>query len=132
MLDLFPESAVVEGGELALGGLGTGELAGEFGTPLFVYCEATLRAQARAYLGAAPEALVAYGSKAFPNLALLRLFAGEGLGEWFSRAHRTRHFVRRPVLLAAGNAVGGYVVTERMLEMFKSSGTRVAKPKGAH
>ncbi|HGG61037.1 MAG TPA: NAD(P) transhydrogenase subunit alpha [Gammaproteobacteria bacterium] len=25
------------------------------------------------------------------------------------------------VLLAAGNAVGGYVVTERMLEMFKSS-----------
>ena len=26
------------------------------------------------------------------------------------------------VILAAGNAVGGYVVTERMLEMFKSSG----------
>lgn len=25
------------------------------------------------------------------------------------------------VVLAAGNAVGGYVVTERMLEMFKSS-----------
>jgi NAD(P) transhydrogenase subunit alpha len=25
------------------------------------------------------------------------------------------------VLLAAGNAVGGYVVTERMLEMFRSS-----------
>jgi NAD(P) transhydrogenase subunit alpha len=34
------------------------------------------------------------------------------------------------VLLAAGNAAGGYVVTERMLEMFKSSGQR---PKsGAH
>ncbi|OOG39373.1 NAD(P) transhydrogenase subunit alpha [Rhodanobacter sp. C05] len=34
------------------------------------------------------------------------------------------------VLLGAGNAAGGYVVTERMLEMFKSS-----KPdagKGAH
>ncbi len=30
------------------------------------------------------------------------------------------------VMLAAGNAVGGYVVTERMLEMFKSS-----KKKGA-
>lgn len=26
------------------------------------------------------------------------------------------------VILAAGNAVGGYVVTERMLEMFKTSG----------
>ena len=33
------------------------------------------------------------------------------------------------VLLAAGNAVGGYVVTERMLEMFKSSGQ---KEVGAH
>ena len=32
------------------------------------------------------------------------------------------------VLLAAGNAVGGYVVTERMLEMFKSSDQR--KPAG--
>ncbi|NGP53458.1 NAD(P) transhydrogenase subunit alpha [Thioalkalivibrio sp. XN8] len=28
------------------------------------------------------------------------------------------------VILAAGNAVGGYVVTERMLEMFKTSGER--------
>ena len=34
------------------------------------------------------------------------------------------------VLLAAGNAVGGYVVTERMLEMFKSSGT--GGKKGTH
>ncbi len=28
------------------------------------------------------------------------------------------------VVLAAGNAVGGYVVTERMLEMFKASGDK--------
>ena len=28
------------------------------------------------------------------------------------------------VALAAGNAVGGYVVTERMLEMFKASGRK--------
>jgi diaminopimelate decarboxylase len=80
MLDLLPESAAVADGELALGGVGTGELASEFGTPLYVYCEATLRAQARAYRTAAPEALVAYGSKAFPNLALIRLFGEEGLG----------------------------------------------------
>jgi NAD(P) transhydrogenase subunit alpha len=33
------------------------------------------------------------------------------------------------VVLGAGNAVGGYVVTERMLEMFKSSGQ---KKKGSH
>jgi NAD(P) transhydrogenase subunit alpha len=32
------------------------------------------------------------------------------------------------VVLGAGNAVGGYVVTERMLEMFKAS--RQKKPKG--
>ena len=38
------------------------------------------------------------------------------------------------VLLAAGNAVGGYVVTERMLEMFKASGARAraGARKGAH
>jgi len=34
------------------------------------------------------------------------------------------------VVLAAGNAVGGYVVTERMLEMFKSSGQK--KSTGGH
>ena len=33
------------------------------------------------------------------------------------------------VLLAAGNVAGGYVVTERMLEMFKSSKTADAQEK---
>ena len=80
MLELLPDTAAVADGELSLGGVPAGELAAEHGTPLVVYCEQTLRGQARAYLRAAPEALVAYGSKAFPNLALLRLFAEEGLG----------------------------------------------------
>jgi len=35
------------------------------------------------------------------------------------------------VILGAGNAVGGYVVTARMLEMFKSSGSK-AKSGGHH
>jgi NAD(P) transhydrogenase subunit alpha len=35
------------------------------------------------------------------------------------------------VVLAAGNAVGGYAVTERMLEMFKSSKGK-GTGKGAH
>jgi proton-translocating NAD(P)+ transhydrogenase subunit alpha len=35
------------------------------------------------------------------------------------------------VALAAGNAVGGYVVTERMLEMFKASGPKQRKGHGA-
>ena len=34
------------------------------------------------------------------------------------------------VFMAAGNAAGGYVVTERMLEMFKSSGAK--KKAGGH
>ena len=80
MLDLFPESARVEGGELVLGGVATSALAGEFGTPLVAYCEQMLRTQARAYRAAAPEALVAYGTKAFANVALLRVLAEEGLG----------------------------------------------------
>ena len=35
------------------------------------------------------------------------------------------------VVLGAGNAVGGYVVTERMLQMFKASGQRNQKKKEA-
>ncbi len=80
MLDLFPQTARVENGELVLGGFRAGALAAEHGTPLLVYCEETLRAQARAYRAAAPDALVCYGTKAFPNVAILRLLAEEGLG----------------------------------------------------
>ena len=80
MLELFPETAVVEDGELTLGGLGTSELASRHGTPLLVYCERTIRSQVQAYREAAPGALVAYGTKAFANVALLRLLAEEGAG----------------------------------------------------
>src|SRR5712691_630058 len=79
-LELFPDSARVEGGELALGGVPSSELAERFGTPLVAYCEETLRARAREVREAAPDALVLYGAKAFPNVAVLRLFAEEGLG----------------------------------------------------
>jgi diaminopimelate decarboxylase len=79
-LELFPESAAVQDGELVFGGLASSALADEFGTPLVVYCEETIRAAARAYRRAAPEALVVYGAKAFPNVAVMRLLAEEGLG----------------------------------------------------
>jgi diaminopimelate decarboxylase len=55
-------------------------LASEFGTPLVAYCRDTVLARARAYARVDPEALVVYGTKAFPNVALLRLLAAEGLG----------------------------------------------------
>jgi len=80
LLDLLPDGAAVENGELVLSGALASELARTFGTPLVVYDEATLRGQARAYLAAAPGALVAYGTKAFPSVAVLGLFAEEGLG----------------------------------------------------
>src|SRR6266511_3366959 len=62
MLELFPESAAVEDGELVVGGVRTSALAEEFGTPLVVYCEQTIRSQARAYRSVDPDALVVHGN----------------------------------------------------------------------
>jgi diaminopimelate decarboxylase len=80
VLTLFPDSAHVAEGELSLGGVPTTRLAADHGTPLLVYCEETIRAQARAYREAAPEALLFYGTKAFANVALLQVLADEGFG----------------------------------------------------
>jgi len=80
VLDLLPESARIEGGELALGGVRASELADRHGTPLLVYCEQTIRSQVRAYREAAPDASIVYGTKAFANVALLRLFADLDVG----------------------------------------------------
>ena len=78
--DLLPDSASLDGGGLVVGGIRAEDLAAEFGTPLVVYDERTLRGQARAYLDAAPGALVAYGTKAFPSVAILRILGELGLG----------------------------------------------------
>jgi diaminopimelate decarboxylase len=80
MLDLFPDTASIVDGELAVGGIRASALTSELGTPLVVYDKNTLIGAARAYLSAAPEARVVYGVKAFPNAAILRLLAREGLG----------------------------------------------------
>jgi diaminopimelate decarboxylase len=63
-----------------VGGVRAPELVQEFGTPLVVYCRDTVLARARAYARVDPEALVVYGTKAFANVALLRLLAAEGFG----------------------------------------------------
>lgn len=81
MLELFPDSAEIEDGALAIGGIPASELADRFGTPLVVYCEETLRAQARALRNAVGEdGRVFYGTKAFANVAVLRLLREEGIG----------------------------------------------------
>ena len=80
VLELLPESASIETGELFLDGVAATQLAEEHGTPLLVYCERTIREQMGAYREAAPGALVVYGTKAFANVALLRVLAEEGAG----------------------------------------------------
>ncbi|MGZ8695411.1 MAG: diaminopimelate decarboxylase [Gaiellaceae bacterium] len=97
MLQPFPDTATIEGGELAVGGLSATELADRFGTPLVAFCEQTLRARARAYRQAAPDALVAYSVKAFPSLAVLRLLAEEGLGADVSTTGELEYAIRAGV-----------------------------------
>ncbi|HIQ04381.1 MAG TPA: diaminopimelate decarboxylase [Anaerolineae bacterium] len=72
-------------GHLTVGGCDCVHLAGEFGTPLYVYDAMTLREQAKAYRRALAEAYpglaeVAYASKAFLCPELARFWAVEGLG----------------------------------------------------
>ena len=80
MLDLFPDSAHVERGELAIGGLRVSRLADEFGTPLVVYCEQTIRDRVHALKASIGQGRLFYGTKAFANVALLRLLREEGVG----------------------------------------------------
>ena len=80
VLGLFPDSARLEGADLTLGGLPAAALAAEFGTPLVVYCEATLRGRARSLRSAVPGGKVAFGTKAFANVAVLRVLREEGVG----------------------------------------------------
>jgi diaminopimelate decarboxylase len=80
VLDLLPLTAEIADGQLSIGGMAASRLAEEHGTPLVVYCEETIRAQARAYRAAAPGASIVYGTKAFANVALLRVLAEEGVG----------------------------------------------------
>ena len=80
MLDLFPTSACIDGNELAIGGIRAVELVERFGTPLVVYCEETIRSRARALRATVGDGRVVFGTKAFPNVALLRLLREEGIG----------------------------------------------------
>lgn len=80
VLALFPDSTRIDGSDLTIGGITAEELAAEFGTPLVVYCEATLRARARALKAAVPGGHVAFGTKAFSNVAVLKVLREEGLG----------------------------------------------------
>ena len=68
----------------------------DFGTPSFVYDEATLRANAQAVnhfphaFGLSPR----YAMKAAPTAAILRIFNSEGLGIDASSVHEVERAVR--------------------------------------
>jgi diaminopimelate decarboxylase len=72
------------------------EIQMEFGTPSFVYDEATLRANARAVINF-PNAFglfPRYAMKAAPTAAILRIFNEEGLGIDASSVHEVERAVR--------------------------------------
>jgi diaminopimelate decarboxylase len=80
VLELLPETAQIEGAELTIGGVPAARLAEEHATPLLVYCEQTIRNRVQEYRDAAPGAQLVYGTKAFANVALLRLLAEQRVG----------------------------------------------------
>ncbi len=82
---VFPDTAEINAeGHLVIGGCSALDLAEEYGTPVYVLDEATIRAKCRAFVSEfgqrVPGAKVAYACKAFINPALARVLAEEGLG----------------------------------------------------
>jgi len=75
---LFPDTAVLREGGVSVGGVELRDLAAQFGTPLFVYDEATLRARCREAASCFDDG-VAFASKSFLCGAMARLAFEEGL-----------------------------------------------------
>ncbi len=82
---VFPiTTAINDDGHLEIGGCDVTSLAREFGTPLYVFDEATLRGQATGFLDSFrsryANSRVVYACKAFINVPLARYLASLGLG----------------------------------------------------
>jgi len=84
-ISLFPQTAEINSqNHLLLGGCDSVELAREFGTPLYVFDEATLREKCAQYREAFAQrysdTMIIYACKAFISKALALIFMEEGLG----------------------------------------------------
>ncbi|MBU2609056.1 MAG: diaminopimelate decarboxylase [Chloroflexi bacterium] len=84
-LSLFPLTAEVsDRGHLVVGGCDTVDLATEFGTPLYVFDDFTLRHKCREFVAEFGQRYtgtgVVYAGKAFINRAIALLLEEEGLG----------------------------------------------------
>ena len=82
---VFPDTTDTNpAGHLTIGGCDAVDLVEQYGTPLYVLDESTLRSRCRQFAGAFatryPKAQAVYASKAYINPALARIFAEEGLG----------------------------------------------------
>jgi diaminopimelate decarboxylase len=85
MSALLPDTAGMnEKGHLTVGGCDVIELASEFGTPLYVFDETTLRGMCTTFReqlsGVSSDSLVIYAAKAFLNRTLATIIKEEGLG----------------------------------------------------
>lgn len=80
----FGTMRVNERDHLEIGGCDACQLIREFGSPLYVIDEELVRANCRkfkeSFIDAIPGGEVAYASKAFTNLAMIRMVVQEGLG----------------------------------------------------
>jgi diaminopimelate decarboxylase len=84
-LGLFPLTAEISSeGHLVIGGCDVVDLAEEFGTPLYLFDESTLRRKCREFKDEFtrryPETMVIYASKSFLNRALALILKEERLG----------------------------------------------------
>ena len=73
-----------ERGDLVIGGCSVTDLAEQFGTPLYIFDEATLHDRAervvRAFADRNPDAKVVYGGKAYLSPAIIQILHGHGVG----------------------------------------------------
>ncbi len=79
-LGLLPDTATVAAdGSLSIGGCSVADLAAQYGTPLFVYDEAHLRARCAEAVAAFGQGRAFYATKAFLCVAMARLAHEEGM-----------------------------------------------------
>jgi diaminopimelate decarboxylase len=84
LVGLFPPGTSLDAdGMLVVGGCRLDALAQEYGTPVLVVVENSLRERARAYRSGLaarwPDSQVVFASKAFPSTAVQRVMVSEGL-----------------------------------------------------
>ena len=82
---VFPDTAQINSqGQLVIGGCNALELASQYGTPVYILDEATLRSRCRSFTQEFQKrhgsCRVSYACKAYINPALARIFDEEGLG----------------------------------------------------